>query len=137
MNNYFVCLMSLDKSKAGKFVKSIHQKNVYMRFETIYHKNKYDIPDQLIKNLITDTKDYPIKKWDTLYYIFDKTVSQFEEFNDQIFMDVVAYNNVDAKVFLLFEDQCCHAIDNEGKIFCNSFDDLYTLINDIKIDINK
>ena len=128
--------MSLDKSKAGKFVKSIKQENVFMRFDTVFATNKYAIPDQLVRNLISDINEYNSKNVDTMYFVFDKSVTHFEEFDDQVFMEIVSNMELNKTIFLLFEDQCCHAVNNEQKIYCNSFDGLYKLIEDIKKDIN-
>lgn len=130
-----VCLMSKDKYKAGDFVRSIKDKDVFMRFDTVISKNKYDIPDQLLNNLTSNINEYLKKKCKTMYFIFDDTVTHFEEFDDQIFMDVLKYMNLDVKVYLYFENQCCHAKDEDEKIFNNGFEKLNELLKTIDSEL--
>lgn len=127
--------MSLEKSKAGHFVRSIKDKDVFMRFDTVISKNKYDIPDQLLNNLTSNINEYLKKKCETMYFIFDDTVTHFEEFDDQIFMDVLKYMNLDVKVYLYFENQCCHAKDEDGKIFSNGFEKFDEFLKTIESEL--
>ena len=127
--------MSKDKYKAGDFVRSIKDKDVFMRFDTVISKNKYDIPDQLLNNLTSNINEYLKKKCKTMYFIFDDTVTHFEEFDDQIFMDVLKYMNLDVKVYLYFENQCCHAKDEDEKIFNNGFEKLNELLKTIDSEL--